>query len=127
MEIKITEDHSNVAIGKFFDAWHKYNNNNERIEFILTEDVIQEMIKAGAIIDNVTLKNLRSFIGYTFYPSGLIIGVDWAMPEEYLILKDQDGKTIKVSEEQYKENKELFDSIIKDDTIIKPSWMKKGT
>lgn len=48
------------------------------------------------------------------------------MEKEYLILKDQNGKTIKVSEEEYKENQDLFDSIINDESTQKPSWLVKG-
>ena len=44
--------------------------------------------------------------------------------EKYLIMKDQDGKTIKITEEEYKDNLELFQSL----NIINeqlPSWVFK--
>lgn len=51
--------------------------------------------------------------------------IGYSMTEEVLILKDQNGQTIKVTEEQYKANKDLFDSIINDNRIDKPSWLRK--
>lgn len=46
------------------------------------------------------------------------------MEQEYLILKDAQGNTIKVSEEQYKNNPDLFNTIIEDNGNL-PSWLSK--
>lgn len=46
------------------------------------------------------------------------------MEKEYLILKDQDGRTIKVSEEDYRENIELFQDIEIANEVL-PNWIHK--
>lgn len=43
---------------------------------------------------------------------------------EYLIMKDQDGKTIKITEEEFRDNLELFQNLnIINETL--PSWVFK--
>ena len=49
------------------------------------------------------------------------------MNKEVLILKDQNGKTIEVTEDDYNTNRDLFDSIMNDNTINKPSWLRKDS
>lgn len=46
------------------------------------------------------------------------------MEKEYLILKDQDGRTIKVNEEDYRENIELFQNIDVVNEVL-PNWIHK--
>ena len=46
------------------------------------------------------------------------------MGKEYLILKDQNGKTIKVDEETYRENLEVFQDKFLGNEIL-PSWVHK--
>lgn len=46
------------------------------------------------------------------------------MEKEYLILKDQNGRTIKVSEEDYRENIELFQDIKIVNEVL-PNWIHK--
>lgn len=47
------------------------------------------------------------------------------MDNEILILKDQSGKNIEVTKEQYLANRDLFDSIIDFNNMNLPSWLKE--
>ena len=70
--ITMKDDNTN-SIVNFFSQWQKSIEQTDKVELVLTEEVIQEMIAAGAIINGKTLEELRSFIGCTFYPSNIFL------------------------------------------------------